>query len=358
MIVNDYPNWEQKAAPFADVPYSAVMGAPLQWRDQILGGIIILDKRRPSPFGQEDVWLLKMFADLATIAIKNAELMAQVTAFSEELEGKVQERTAELVEAKEDVTRKAEQLRALLARTMHLQEEERSRIARDMHDGVVQLITAARYELRAAKVASESGSAVKAKAKFEAVRDVLTKMEQEIRRAIYDLTPPLLNSLGLVAVLQKSISTFQEFSGITARLRIEGTQTRLDSAIEVAVFRLVEESLHNVATHAQAQTAFVTLRFQPDVVCVAVQDDGQGFDYRQWMESRDHKRLGLLGMRERVAILGGDMDVASVPNRGTTVTFRLPNRSDNEAPAAASRAAAAQAPEAADTPQSIEVEVR
>lgn len=333
LIVNDYENWRERAKIFVGVPHTIVMGAPLRWQDQVIGGIVALNERGSGPFDSDDLWLLSLFADLASIAVKNAELHTQVKGFNQELERKVQERTQALSRAKEELVAKAEQLRALLAQTTRLQEEERARIARDMHDGVVQLITAARYELRAAKVAAESGSAAGTQERFKAAREVLNEIEGEIHHAIYDLTPPTLNATGLVPALQKYASSFQEWSGVTSRVQVIGTPFRLQPATERAVFRLVEEALHNVATHAGAETACVTLDFQAAILLVVVQDNGRGFACEQWMKKPRGGHLGLLGMQERVASLGGGMEVSSTPGHGTCVTFRMPAQCDEAQPA-------------------------
>jgi signal transduction histidine kinase len=107
-------------------------------------------------------------------------------------------------------------------------------------------------------------------------------------------------------------------------MQFTGTPYRLPPATEITVFRLVEESLHNVLSHAHANKASVTLDFAPALLCVTVQDDGQGFDYEQRRKDGSGKGLGLLGMRERVKSLNGNMDVWSAPGQGTRLSFRLP----------------------------------
>lgn len=324
LIVNDYKNWPGRSEAFASTTQTRLVGVPLKWRDQTIGGIVIVSDAQARPFDQNDAWLLSLFADLATIAIKNTELHMKVKEFSQELERRVEERTRELTRAKEDIIAKAEQLRSLLAKTIRIQEEERARIARDMHDGVIQLITAARYELQAVKVAVGSGSAAATQEKLNAVREVLEEIEKEIRHVIYDLHPPILDAVGLVPVLQNHASNFQVVSGINCDVQVQGDPYRLPSPAEVAVFRMVEEALHNVGAHARARTASVILDYRPAMFCVTVQDDGHGFDYQRWTESHDDKHLGLLGMQERVETLGGEMEVWSEPGRGTRVMCRLP----------------------------------
>jgi signal transduction histidine kinase len=324
MIINDYWNWPGHAVVFEGGTESRIVGVPLKWEAQIIGGIDILNDPDGRAFDSDDIWLLSQFADLASIAVKNAELHTQIKQFSQELEHKVAERTQELSQAKDEIAIKAEQLRSLWDKTIRLQEEERARIARDMHDGVIQLITAARLELKAARVVAGSGLPPLAIEKMDALRGILDEIERELRRAIYDLQPPILDAVGLAPALQKHVVAFQKLSGIACQMQFTGTPYRLPPATEITVFRLVEESLHNVMSHAQANKASVTLDFAPALLRVTVQDDGQGFDYEQSRKNGSGKGLGLLGMRERVQSLNGRMDVCSTPGRGTRLVFSLP----------------------------------
>ncbi len=324
LIVNDYDNWPGKADLFTGDRLTRVIGVPLKAQNQTIGAILVSDDSHSRPFDQQDIWLLSQFADLATIAIKNAELHTQVKGLSQELERKVEERTQELSRAKDEIVAKAEQLRALLVKTISIQEEERARIARDMHDGVIQLITASRYELQAAKVVAGSGLARGALDKLNAARQILEEIEKEIRRSIYDLHPPILDAVGLAPAVQKYTNVFEQLSGITCEFQITGSPSRLPQRTEIAVFRIVEEALQNVATHAGARSTSVRLDFQPTALQVTVRDDGQGFDYEHWTQKRNGNHLGLLGMQERVVSLGGKMEVWSEPEHGTRVEFRLP----------------------------------
>jgi len=324
MIINDYWNWAGHAVAFEGASENHIVGVPLKWEDQIIGGIDILNDPDDRPFDSNDIWLLSQFADLASIAVKNAELHTQVKQFSQELEQKVTERTRELSRAKDDIAVKAERLRKLWDKTIRLQEEERARIARDMHDSIIQLITAARLELKATRVVAASGLPPLALEKMDALREILDEMERELRHAIYDLQPPMLDAVGLVPALQKHAVAFQALSGITCQMQFTGTPYRLPPTTEITVFRLVEESLQNVLSHAHANKASVTLDFAPALLCVTVQDDGQGFDYEQRRKDGSGKGLGLLGMRERIKSLNGSMEVRSAPGQGTRLGFRLP----------------------------------
>lgn len=324
LLIENYAQWANKVPKFADYPAMKIMGAPLKRQDEILGGIIILEPHSSNAFDHSDLWLLELFADLVTVAIENADLHTRVTISAEELEQKVQQRTREVVAAKEEITVKAQQLRALLARTTRIAEEERARIARDMHDGVVQLITATRYQLKAARTVAKSGATPLIDEKLLSARDLLDEMEREIRHAIHNLTPPALEYEGLVSSLHRYIDTVREFSGLTIHFQVVGSATPLSSLTEITVFRLVEESLYNVVKHACATVVSVTLDFQDGFLTVIVEDNGQGFDPAPWRKEHSHEHLGLLSMHERVEDLGGNADVLSAPGQGTIVRFTLP----------------------------------
>ncbi|MBI4790653.1 MAG: GAF domain-containing sensor histidine kinase [Chloroflexi bacterium] len=324
LIVNDYWNWPNHSTAFPGAVENHIVGVPLKWEDQVIGGIDILNDPEGRTFDANDIWLLSQFADLASIAVKNAELHTQIKKFSQELEGKVAERTRELSRAKDQIAVKVEQLRRLWDKTIRLQEEERARIARDMHDGVIQLIAGARLELKATRVVAGDALPPRASAKMDALRGILDEMERELRHAIYDLQPPMLDAVGLTPALQKYVIAFQELSGIPCQMQSTGAPQRLPPATEIAVFRIVEESLHNVMSHAQASQCSVTLDFSPAQLAVTVQDDGQGFECDQPKKNGGGKGLGLLSMRERVKGLNGKMHVWSAPGQGARLTFCLP----------------------------------
>lgn len=327
LVVNDYENWEGKSPIFTNATETRAVGAPLRWQDQIIGGIMVMNDPAARPFDQADVWLLSMFADLASIAVKNSELHSRVKDFNQQLEVNIAQRVEELSIAKEEIAEKAEQLKSLLAKTIHLQEEERARIARDMHDGVVQLITSARFEMQAARVVSGARLPSPAHKKLTAAREVLEEAENEIRRAIYDLHSPVLDAVGLVAALQQHVDRFKGLSGISSDLVVEGSVYRLPPETEVAVFRMIEESLNNVGAHADASQASVLLQFEPRRLTISIQDNGHGFDYADWSRHGHQNHLGLLGMRERIENLSGNMQVISENKCGTRIIFQLPVQS-------------------------------
>lgn len=324
LIVHDYPHWDGRVEELAASHHTRIMGVPLKWQGEVIGSITVLNRPEQHRFDREDQWLLSQFADLATIAVKNAELHAEVKGFGHKLEQTVQQKTRELARTRQEVEVKAQQLASLLSKTMRIQEEERGRVARDMHDGVVQLITGVRYEIQAAKVAYGLPLERDVQARLDAAREMLAEMEAEIRRVIHDLNPPVLNAVGLAPAVQKHARDFEELTGIECRVRIQGKPRRLLTSLEGGVFRMVEEALHNVASHSGASAVCVTLDFGATALSVNVEDNGCGFDYEAWAADPSGENIGIIGMQERVKTLAGRMELSSKPGKGTRLSFRLP----------------------------------
>ncbi len=331
LFVNDYKNFPAKVTIYAGSLENKVIGVPLKWRDQIIGGILVINEAQARPFDQDDLWLLSMFADLASIAIKNSDLHSEIKDFNQGLEASITERTKELYKAKEEIADKAKQLQSLLAKTIHIQEEERARIARDMHDGVVQLITSARFEIQAAKVVAGKKLSAATQEKLTAARDVLDEAEGELRHAIYDLHSPILDAVGLLPALERYVSRFESVSGIPCEIKTAGAIYRLPPGHELAIFRMLEEALHNIAAHAHARIAIIQMKFEPENYSVTIEDNGIGFDYSRWVSQRDDNHWGLLGMQERVESLGGTMQIQSRLQHGTQISIHLPLREAAEA---------------------------
>ncbi|MFQ5855327.1 MAG: GAF domain-containing protein, partial [Anaerolineae bacterium] len=323
LIINDYIHWEEHSETFADSPYDAVIGVPLHWQGQITGCLVVLDRGERRPFVEEDIWLLSAFADLTSIAITNAELYAEVKGLSEELEQRVAERTAQLAAAQAELAEKAEQLQELLIATVYVQEEERTRIARDLHDGSNQLITGTLYEIQAAQQSILGQRGEVALEKLETAKGLLRKIEAENRRIISDLRLPILEARGLVPALKWYAETCRKHYRIACSTHVSGQAVRLSPEVETAVYRIVQESLNNVAAHAQAQSAQVRVEFRPTRLRVVVEDDGVGFD-SEGVLTAAAGRMGLIGMRERAQSIGGQIEVRSVPGHGTRIVLDVP----------------------------------
>ncbi len=210
------------------------------------------------------------------------------------------------------------------------QEEERKRIAREIHDGLAQNM--ANMVLR-----TEITERMLAKEAYNAVRNELSDLKlsvrsgiEEVRKIIFNLRPMALDDLGLVPTLRKFVQDYEEKAKIRTKFEMVGKEIRLPSGMEVAIYRLVQETFSNVHKHAQATHVTLELTFQQQMVKLTVSDNGMGFS----TENIDKKiangtHYGLMGMRERVELLEGRMDIESTVGVGTKVSMVIPIKSDS-----------------------------
>lgn len=200
-------------------------------------------------------------------------------------------------------------------------EDERKRLARELHDDTIQTIVIAKAELDALTVEKPVSTAVRTR--LHKVDAMLTAAIDNVRRFSRDLRPSLLDDLGLVAAIDWLAGDLRGRTGIDAQLRISGEPRRLGQKEELALFRIVQEALRNVERHAEAKTVKVRIDFRHDVRA-AVVDDGHGFDTSEALDGHHSStRLGLLGMRERAKLAGAALSISSRPPSGTRVLVSL-----------------------------------
>ncbi|WP_206810876.1 sensor histidine kinase [Paradesulfitobacterium ferrireducens] len=207
-------------------------------------------------------------------------------------------------------------------RVIKAQEDERRRVAREMHDGPAQ--TLANIVLRleiAEKLLDLDPSRVKGELKD--LKNLVRSNLQDIRRIIFDLRPMALDDLGVIPALKKYLDNFQETYHIQCELRVEGRERRLLPIMEVALFRLIQEGMTNVAKHSASDRVKVCVEFQDEWTSASVQDFGKGFEVDKILEDAT-EHFGLVGMRERVEMFNGHFTVQSSQGKGTTVEFSIP----------------------------------
>jgi signal transduction histidine kinase len=219
-------------------------------------------------------------------------------------------------------------LRQQLAQVTAAQEEERRRIARELHDGVGPALASLNIRLRTARKLLERDHHPVAE-EIEELAELAQANIQDIRRLIQDLRPAALDELGLMSTLREYVARYEEEHGLEVTLTLpalseaEGPEgdERLPAPLETALFRVVQEALANVARHAQARRVEVAMTHDREGVTLRVADDGRGFDP---VAPRPGTHLGLWSMRERVEQLGGRFEVESAPGAGTTVRATIP----------------------------------
>lgn len=233
---------------------------------------------------------------------------------------------AEAKVAHEVAGRAAEATRPPSALEIHeAVEAERLRIARDLHDGPAQALSNLVLEAEILERLLKRDPEL-VQAEIQDFRNSVTNAVADVRRFMFDLRPDSLDDLGLVATLRRFTSEWQQRTGITCRLNLTGEERRLPPRLEEALYRIVQEALTNVRRHAEARTAEVQLDLKPDRVRLRVRDDGRGFDPAAAAGDDGPRRLGLMGMRERAASVGGSLEVQSRPSGGTDILGEFPIR--------------------------------
>ena len=217
-----------------------------------------------------------------------------------------------------DVTDRREAARALHALNQRLEEEAR-RIAHALHDEAGQML--ASVYLALAEVAADLP--LPAQARLAQVRSLLEAVEAQLRRLSHELRPTILDDWGLVPAIEFLAEGMAKRTGVSVRVS-GSTGGRLPTQVETALYRAVQEGLTNVTRHAQASRATVRLERHADKIVCSVHDDGRGFDTSDRSAFTDRQGLGLVGIRERVATLGGMLSIVSSPGMGTTLEIAVP----------------------------------
>ena len=225
--------------------------------------------------------------------------------------------------AEEELRRSREQLRALTAYLQSVREEERVKIAREIHDDLGQSLTALKMDLSWLKGRLSEDRSLQQKA--ETMMDLIDSTIHTVRRIAAEARPAVLDNLGLTAAIEWQAQDFQKRTGIRCELKRTLNDLQLDQNIATTFFRIFQETLTNVARHAKATELEIGLEEKQNNLILEVKDNGRGITEEQVCGSNS---LGILGMRERAFLLGGELQIRGVPGKGTTVTVRIPlNRS-------------------------------
>jgi signal transduction histidine kinase len=284
LIIKDYQTWDGRAPQYADVTLHSVVAAPLKVGRRLVGVIAVSDTDPSRQFGPADLHLLNLFAQQAAIAIENARLYDQ-----------------------------AQQAAVV---------EERSRLARELHDSVTQSL----YSLTLLSVAgqrlAETGAMERVKGYLTRIGEIGQQALNEMRLLVYELRPVALETEGLIGALRQRLDAVEQRAGVGARLVMEGEAgtVKLPATLEEALFRIAQEALNNALKHAAPTSVEVRLHVDGgdtgQRVQLQVTDDGQGFDPQA---VRDKGGMGLVSMHERAEKIGAELTIRSAPGEGTRV---------------------------------------
>jgi two-component system sensor histidine kinase DegS len=200
-------------------------------------------------------------------------------------------------------------------------ERQQRRLAFDIHDGPAQALSACLLQLELIDALDGSDEL---RSEIEELRRLIEDALDSLRAMAAELRPSSLDANGLVPKIRQYLDQLTEHSGMRVGLKVDGTEQPLSSSAQFAIFRVMQEALTNARVHGRADKAVVELDFGSDATACSVIDDGAGFDPASETAADERSGMGLVGMHERAALLGGTLDVASAPGEGTTVTLRIP----------------------------------
>ncbi len=217
-----------------------------------------------------------------------------------------------------------EERQIYMSQIFKTQENERQRIAQELHDGTMQelLVIANRAQVLVSGDGNET--TVEKRERAEWVRDAILQVLEDVRRLSLDLRPSVLDDIGLVPALRWLTDHLDQDGGINTQVVVHGAERKLSSETEVTIFRIVQEALNNARRHSKATEAVVTLEFAPESLEITVQDNGDGFSLRETSgKLATEGKLGLIGMQQRAKFLNSTFNIYSQPGKGTLVSIEI-----------------------------------
>jgi two-component system sensor histidine kinase DegS len=220
---------------------------------------------------------------------------------------------------RENFAEREAERRVYISKILESQENERLRLARELHDDTIQtlLVIANRAQNL---IPAGDGNIREVKRNAEWIRDATLQAVEEVRRASLDLRPSILDDLGLIPALRWLVDRMSQESGINTRILVNGNKRKLSPQAEVTIFRVMQEALNNIKRHSKATEAVVTLKFTPEYLKIIIEDNGQGFyPPKKFARLAAKGKLGLIGMQQRIDFLGGTFKVRSRLGKGTSL---------------------------------------
>ena len=269
-----------------------------------------------APHGSDEIGILsKSFETMRRKLVKSGERIRRHT---QELETRVKERTRQINESQQ----RAEKL---LKKVISTQEEERKRIARELHDDTLQEMLAALMKIDICRL----NPAEISMDKIDTIRGIITRAYDGLISMMQNLRPSLLDDLGLIPAVQSLLNMHLGDRGIQYFINTAGLKdNRFRPEVEIILFRIVQEAVANIARHSQAENVFVLFKCDMTTVYVEIEDDGTGFDLSSLItrapDVRDRRGLGIMGMKERALLIGGSMEICSQPGIGTKIVVQIP----------------------------------
>ncbi|MCE1248163.1 MAG: response regulator [Firmicutes bacterium] len=300
MVVSKLRGWGVSPLTLAaaEEAMHSMVAVPLQSKEKLMGLIAVFSTEMEW-INTEAVGLLSILAGQAAIAIENANLY-------------------------ESTRQKQRLVEQLLNKLIQAQEEERKRMAAEIHDTIAQSLVGILTRVQSCQSLIKKDPSQVAE-NLEELKNVVAENVKEVRQIIFNLRPSSLDDLGLIPSLENYIKRFEKENTIEVEFHINTREKRLPTSVETAVFRIIQEALTNIKRHSKADKALIRLNFEPKMVNLRISDNGKGFDWeevtKRFLRGDSH---GLQGMKERISLLGGSFKVATENGMGCIVTASIP----------------------------------
>jgi len=305
-----------ESIPEGHVPVKRFLSVPVVLGEELVGQIALANAEKD--YTQRDVEAVTRLAELYALHAHRMGAEEELRQHRDHLEELVEERTAEL-------KRSHQQLRELAAHVQTAREQERAEVAREIHDELGQVLTGLEMDLAWLHTRlSESDNAASRQVlldKISTMSSLVDATVESVQRIAAELRPGVLDDFGLLAAIEWQAQEFQKRTGIACNLVLAIEHIQPDDAVSTTLFRIVQEALTNVARHAEATVVAISLKQEQNKLSLKVKDNGKGITQDAMSGSAS---LGILGMRERTRMLGGELTITGLPEKGTTVEVSIP----------------------------------
>jgi len=305
--------------PEGHIPLKRFLSVPVTLAGELVGQIALANKKKN--YNERDLEAIRRLAEFYALAIQRTRAEEALQQAHDELEMRVEKRTAELVEAYEKLKQSEQELRLLSSQLLTVQEQERGRIARELHDGIGQSLSSIKFRVEDALGQVTKGLTDSGVSGLNNLIPLVQSTVEEVRRITMDLRPSTLDDLGILATIAWFCRELQEtYSTVEIKKEITVKETEVPEPLKIVIYRVLQEALNNVVTHSGADRVTISLEKKKNTIQLAIEDNGSGFDLKEALSVDSSRRgFGLSSMRERIDLSGGHLSIETGRGKGTAV---------------------------------------
>jgi len=310
--------------PEGHIPLKSFLSVPVMLGGELVGQIALANKKKD--YTERDLEAIRRLAESYALAIQRRRAEEALQEAHAELEMRVEKRTAELVRTNEQLKKSEDELRILSSQLLKAQENERARIARELHDGIGQSLSAIKFRIEDALGQLGKDVAESSVNSLNSLIPVIQSTVEEVRKITMALRPSTLDDLGILATIAWFCREFQEtYANVRIQKEIGLGEADIPESLKTVIYRVLQEALNNVAKHSGADSVTIFLTKRNDTIELTIEDNGRGFDLKEALDVDGSKRgFGLGSMKERLELSGGSFSLESVRREGTTIRASWP----------------------------------